>query len=357
MSADRAPFPGRADGERVDLIPAADVLTLGDRVVDWCDIDTVDTTSASPLRLTLGLSDGTSIEVDQLGAQGDEFGALFRELRGRARRAALTQTTGEPLRSFVARDPEGHESDVLIWSRCLLIEPRGTAPATHLPLPLLREVTRDRWRFAFSCRGIDDAEVRGLGNRTDEFEQTLARARTDLSAATRAAITAYEPGLEGFDLPDGWAVTSSEAGKYAGALASTWGSRARATEFGVLRDLVGPDGLRYGMWTEGGTLTLPFVAASLGSGDSARVAIEAIDADDRATFVFATDDLDRLLAAMILGSYRREVLSFPDAELGRWAVAVRTQPHVRWARERMVARVVHGAGWETSVRHALMPGS
>jgi hypothetical protein len=97
---------------------------------------------------------------------------------------------------------------------------------------------------------------------------------------------------------------------------------------------------------------LPFLIASIGAGESARVAVEAVDADDRATFVFATEDLDRLNAVLILTAFRREALALPDNELGRWAVSVRTQSAVRWARERLIARIVHDDGWPTALAEA-----
>jgi hypothetical protein len=56
---------------------------------------------------------------------------------------------------------------------------------------------------------------------------------------------------------------------------------------------------------------------------------------------------------LLLTSFRREAISFPEDQLGRWAVAVRTLDIVQWARRALVARVVHDDGWETSVRRAL----
>ena len=94
---------------------------------------------------------------------------------------------------------------------------------------------------------------------------------------------------------------------------------------------------------------LPFVLAPVGG----RVAVEAADADDRATFVFATEDVDRLNLALLLTSFRREAVSLPDDRLGRWALAVRTVPQVSWLRSALVARVVHDDAWEGAVTQAL----
>jgi hypothetical protein len=356
VSPERAPFPAQVDGVATRIVPAADVLDLGSRVLDWNDVDGLDVSSTTPLRLTLTLADGTAVLVDHLGPRGDEFADLVREFRGSARRAALTQVAARPLGSFLSRGPDGAISDVHLFPGSLVVEPRSSAPILHLPLPLVREVTREGWTFTFDCRGLPDAELRGLGQRTDEFVIALERARTDLAAATRAALTAFEPALAGLDVPDGWAVTPGDAGQHGPALVARWAAGNRATELAALAAAAG-DRLRYGMWTDGGTHPLPFVLAPVGSGDSQRVAVEAIDADDRATFVFAAGDLERLNAALVICAFRREAIALPEAELGRWAVAVRTQPHVQWMRERLVARVVHGAGWADGVGAALgVPG-
>ena len=353
MDDSRAPFPARVDGVRVDVVPSSDVLTCGERVLDWNDIDGVDVVRDSPLALRLTLSDASTVDIDQLGPRGDEFGDVLRDLRGRVRRASLTQSAEAPVAAFVARDPDGTQYDVTLFPHVLTVEPRTSAPVQHVPLSLLRAVDRDGWTFHLRCRGIDDVDLRGLGPRTDEFEQRLAETRRGLAATTRAAMTAFEPALEGFDLPDGWAVTIEEAGRHGTTVAHRWTTGARSAQVDVLAKACGTRGLRYGMWTEGGVVAMPFVLAVVGEGEATRVAVEAVDADDRATFVFATDDVARLNAALVLSAFRREVLSLPDPELGRWAVAVRMQPHVRWIRERMAARVVHDAAWETSVTAAL----
>ena len=44
-----------------------------------------------------------------------------------------------------------------------------------------------------------------------------------------------------------------------------------------------------------------------------------------------------MAAALLLTSFRRELLMLPDDELGHWAAAVRSQPAVRWLRERLAA--------------------
>ena len=95
----------------------------------------------------------------------------------------------------------------------------------------------------------------------------------------------------------------------------------------------------------------PFVLAPV----AGRVAVEATDADDRATFVFTTSDLDWLNAALIVVNFRREALSFDEAELGRWAVAVRTLPLVRELRAAFAGRVVHDARWRDNLAQ-LLPG-
>lgn len=353
MTDTPAPFPGRVDGARLDIILQPDVLVIGERTVDWNDVDRVDIVRLSPLSLHLTLSDASAIDIDQLGPRGDEFGKVLREFRSQVRGASLTQNAWAPVAEFVMHEPDGSESDVRLFPHVLVIEARSGAGLAHIPLPLLRDVTRDGWVFHLHCRGIDDMDLRGFGPRTDEFELRLAETRKALDATTRAAITGFEPGLEGLDLADGWAVTPAEAGEHAATLIERWANAGRGEQVKTLTDLVGADHLRYGMWTEGGTVTMPFVLAIAGAGANMSVAVEAVDANDRATFVFAVDDVDRFNAALILSAFRREVMSLPDAELGRWAVAVRMQPQVQWMRQRLVARIVHDTNWAEGVKSAL----
>ncbi len=222
-----------------------------------------------------------------------------------------------------------------------------------MPLPLVRAVRRDGWTFAFELRSLPGVDLAGLGARSDEFEQRIQRARSDLAEATAAAYIGFHPDLRGLDAPDGWAVDAAAAGPRWDLLHRTWLSLGRAESAAWLADWAGPDGVRLGLWTEGGTTCLPFLLAARGEGEGARVAVEAVDGDDRATFVFATDDVDRLNASLILTAFRREALSLPTDELGRWAVAVRTQATVQAARGQLVARVTHDDGWAQRMQAAL----
>ena len=86
---------------------------------------------------------------------------------------------------------------------------------------------------------------------------------------------------------------------------------------------------------------MPFLLAPVGD----LVAVEATDADDRATYIFRTDDVERLNAVLVLTTFRREVYSLADDELGRWATAVRVLEPVRWMRGALAAR-----GWSTTTR-------
>ena len=121
-----------------------------------------------------------------------------------------------------------------------------------------------------------------------------------------------------------------------------------ADEAEVLAGLAG-DRLRVGIWTDGGRTSMPFLLAPVGD----LVAVEATDADDRATYIFRIDDVERLNAVLVLTTFRREVYSLPDDELGRWATAVRVLEPVRWMRGALAARVVHDDSWPDKVRAAL----
>lgn len=349
-------YPGRLAGEPTTLTVAEDGATVGDRHLDWLDVDDV---RYGAHALTFVLPDGEAVEVTHLGRGFDACAAQVRTLRGAARRPALTQGAFDPLVTFEARDlraatagAEPPVTDVLLFPHALTVEPRG-GPATCLPLPLVAAVERDGWTLTLRMRGLDDVTLSGLGARTDELLQRLDAARAELQRATDAAYAETDPSLTGIDAPDGWALGPEDAGPRWEPMRAAWLARARGEQARTLVGLAAPDGVRLGLWTEGGTLRLPFLLAASGTGAAARVAVEAVDADDRATFVFATDDLDRLNAALVQTAFRRDALALPDAELGRWAVAVRTQPVVRWARERLVARVVHDAGWTAAVTAAL----
>ncbi len=94
---------------------------------------------------------------------------------------------------------------------------------------------------------------------------------------------------------------------------------------------------------------MPFLLAPVGD----LVAVEATDADDRATYIFRVDDVDRLNAVLVLTTFRREVYSLPDAELGKWATAVRVLEPVRWLRGALAGRVIHDDAWPDKIRAAL----
>jgi hypothetical protein len=108
--------------------------------------------------------------------------------------------------------------------------------------------------------------------------------------------------------------------------------------------------LRAGIKMQSSGASMPFVLASR----NGNVAVEGTEGGDaRATFVFRSADIDQLNAALLLMSFRREAISLPDEQLGRWALAVRRLEVVRWARAALVARVVHDDSWTDRVTAAL----
>lgn len=337
-------------------------IRIGAQHVDWLDVDDVQFGSHA-FSLTCG--DGTSIGITHLGRQFDACAAELRDLRGRARRPAITVTAESPIANFEARIPRSGSSppgivDVVLFAHVLCIEPRNDeqrrSDPAYAPLSLIREVVRDGHAITIRMRGVPDLDLRGLGARTDEFLQLLDVARSQLSAATRAAYGQVDPALAGLDAADGWAVDAAAAAGAWDDLRRAWTHGSRAEQAGLLVELAGEGGYRLGLWTEGGTTCLPFMLASIRSGDGsgvARVAVEAVHDDDRATFIFATDDLDRLNAALVLTAFRREAIALSAKDLGRWAVAVRTQPVVQWMRSVLAARIVHDERWDDQVRAAL----
>lgn len=342
-------FRCRIDGVDADCAIEADGarFTSGDlaaeRWIPWVDVDRVDEDGRGLVwHIGSGVeSDTASLRITHVGEKYDEYVDTMRIQRGAARRAALAQTPRDPIGAFESRRAE-EVTDVIVLPQALSIELRGGA-ATYLPWGLVTGFTRDGYAIHFATRGLGDLVVGGFGARTDEFIERVEKARSDVDDAVRSA---YEQnGVRALSAPDGWTLPASEGGA---AVVEAWSGLARAEQMGHLRDKA--DEVRPGMWTEGGAVVLPFVLARVGE----RTAVEAVAADDRATFVFSTGDLERLNTGLILTSFRREVLSLDAAELGPLVVAVRTTPAVRWLRSQLIARVVHDEKWAERLESALI---
>jgi hypothetical protein len=217
-----------------------------------------------------------------------------------------------------------------------------------VPLSLIGSVRRDGYEITLAVRGGDPLVVRALGAKTDEFLDRLATARRDLQAATAAAYASYDPALAGFGAPDGWAMTRETTGSHWPALLERAQAGTRGDQVRELLSRSG-DAMAVGIFTDGGSSTLPFVLAPVGK----RIVVEATDGDDRATFVFATTDMARLNAVLVLTSFRREAIFLPEEQLGRWAVAARVWPAVREARAALSARIVHDDRWVERLGAAL----
>lgn len=331
------------DGAPVEVEAGEAGLSIDGALLDWLDIDGF---REGDHRVTLELADASTVTLSALGVAHDRFVTAARALRRRSRFAALTVATGEPLHSYVSRASTGL-ADVHVYARVLVVEPRD-APPVAVPLSLIETVERRGYSIRVAARGLPTVEVTALGATTDEFVDRLARARAVLAAATGSAYAGLHPALAGFAAPDGWAVTEDEAGSRWPALCELARSGARRECVDMLAAMAGHR-LAVGVYTDGGGDPLLFVLAAVGD----RVVLEATDADDRATFVFATDDVARLNAVLVLTGFRREAVFLPDDQLGRWAVAARTWPAVREARRSLVSRVVHDERWRERVEAAL----
>ncbi len=342
-------FRCRIDGVDADcaIEAAGACFTSGDpaevRWIPWVDVDRVDEDGRGLVwHMGSGVESGTaSLRITHVGEKYDEYVDAMRFRRGAARRAALAQTPRDAIGAFESRRAE-RVTDVIVLPQALSIEPRGGA-ATYLPWGLVTGFTRDGYAIHFTTRGLGDLVIGGFGARTDEFIERVEKARSDVDDAVHGAYE--QSGVIALSAPDGWTVPASEGGA---AIVEAWSGLARAEQMGFLRDEA--DEMRPGLWTEGGAVVLPFVLARVGE----RTAVEAVDADDRATFIFSTGDLDRLNTALILTSFRREVLSLDVGELGPSVVAVRTTPAVRWLRSQMTARVVHDEKWAERMMSALI---
>lgn len=339
-----ASFAARVDGEPTPLVVQPDGLVLGDEVVAWVDLDRWD---AVDRRIEVATHDGRVWTISHLATSHDGFVREGLGARARARRAALLQWTGDaPIADFDAK--RGDERvRVMVFADGLTVEPVNGVPDV-VPLSCLERVERDGYDLTLVVRGLPGVRIRHLANRTDEFLERLDRARVALSKRTSAAYAELDPTLAGLPAHDGWAIDRATAAGSWAVLRDAVAGQARGEELALLGDLAGAR-LRLGIKCGPGNATMPFALAPVGD----RVAVEATDADARATFVFATDDVDRLNAVLLATSFRREAISLPDDRLGRWALAVRSLEVVRWARAALVARVVHDSAWADRVRQAL----
>jgi hypothetical protein len=336
--------PARLDSTPVDLEVGDTGLRVGGDELAWTELDHFEVDGHA---VHLVMADGRRLTVTHLATQLDRFVREATEARARARRAALLQWTGGPPTADFAGKRGDVRVTVTLFPDGVTVEPVNGIP-DFVPLSCLRDVHRDGYDLTFATRGLPPVGVRHLGQRTEEFLAKLDRARTDLAARTAAAYAALDPALAGLDAADGWAVTAADAGHRWAPLRGAVARHSRAAEVALLEELAGAD-LRLGLKLGPGSDVMPFALAPTGG----RVAVEATDTDARATFVFATDDADRLNAVLLLTSFRREALWMPLERLGRWALAERTLEVVRWARAALVARVVHDSRWEAGVRAAL----
>lgn len=338
-------FQGHLDGSPVTIAIEPTSLVADGRALPYVDIDAIEVDGHT---IGLPMTDGRHAVVDQLGHRHDEFLLAFSDAWRRARRAALLQWTGDaPIDEYEAHgDPP---ATAVLFPDGLTVE-RLTGTPAMAPFSLVEGVERDGYRITLHLRaGLDNVVVDKLGKRTDEFVLDLDKARNDLAAATVAAYAALAPDLAGFTAPDGWAVSQTDAGGYWAALRAAVAGGERAAEIDHLAALAG-DALRLGIKIQRDGAAMPFALAPV----NGKVAVEgAAEGEARATFVFATDDIDRLNAVLLLTSFRREAISLPDDQLGRWALAVRSLDIVRWARRALVARVVHDDTWADKVTGAL----
>ena len=290
-----------------------DALLVDSEVaVSWLDADVVREADHS---VTIAHPAGELV-VTHLGAAFDRFCAELREARGLVRRACA-DAVDRPARSIPMCHTRVTRSSTctsvpVVWSSSRVVEAR---PRCRCRRSSTSRVTVGRSRSTSVCstRSCSAGSVRG-------------------PTSSSRIWTARESRSSG----DGWAVSGQAV------------SGGRAEEVALLSELAG-DRLRAGIWTDGGRTSMPFVLAPVGD----LVAVEATDADDRATYIFRVDDVDRLNAVLVLTTFRREVYSLPDAELGKWATAVRVLEPVRWLRGALAGRVIHDDSWPDKIRAAL----
>lgn len=340
-------YPAQIDGARGTVTVGPQALDADGRMLPYVLMDTV---TVNGYAIELGMYPSGTVRLTGFGPKTAAFLADLDEFRSRSRRAALLQWTGTPEVASFTQAPAGPDDvpvGIHVFDDGLTVEPRNGIPEL-VPYALLERVDRDGYTITLNRRGLPPVVVRRLGARTDEFLAVLDRGRNSLRRAVSDAFGAMDDRLLGFSAANGWALTAQEASIYGGALADTFATGERAEEVAVLTSLVGPD-LRYGLTLqpEG---PMPFLLAV----GRSKIAVESAEPDQaRATYVFSTTDAAALNTALIMISFRREVLYLAEDKLGRWSLAVRTLPVVRWARSVYSARVIHDENWPSGIAAAL----
>jgi hypothetical protein len=340
-------YAAQIDGVRGTVSVGPQALDADGRMLPYVLMDTV---VVNGYVIDLGQYPAGGVRVSGLGPKTAAFLADLDESRSRARRAALLQWTGTPEVAAFTQAPAGPDDvpvTVHVFDDGLTVEPRNGVPEL-VPYSLLERVDRDGYALSLVRRGLPPVTVRRLGPRTDEFLALVERGRASQRRAMADAFGAMDDKLLGFSAPNGWAVTAEQASIYGGALADVFATGDRAEEVGVLSSLVGPD-LRYGLalQPEG---PMPFLLAV----GKSKIAVESAEPDQaRATYIFTTTDVGALNTALIMISFRREALYVAEDKLGRWSLAVRTLPVVRWARSVYAARVIHDDAWAAGISAAL----
>lgn len=332
-------FACRVDGRPAQALVLDEQLVVDDQTLPYVDLDTVELTGTTVRCVPV---DGAEVTITHLARGRDDFVHRLITARAAARRAAMLQWTGDrPLDTFsVTTAPV--PTSVVLFADGLTVEPLN-GPPTLVPLGLLHTVDRDGYRFVLRARGLPPVTVGPFGPRTDEFAHDLSRARREVAERAAQAFTELDDRLAGFSTPLGLAVGPAEAGSFWPVLLEAAG-RDRAAEVELLASLAG-DRLRVGLAALARDRTMPFVLAPAGSA----VAVEGTGDEARATYVFRTDDVDRLNLALALTSFRREALYLPVDRLGRWRLAARLSEPVRWARSVLTGRVVHDETWADRV--------
>jgi len=322
-------YRAQVDGHESTVLITPQGLDLPHRSIPWHAVDTM--ADDGPL-IVLGVAEGvdgepTRVEIGHLGSHRDAIAEQMREARGSARRASLGQPDLAVVEEFESRDG-GDLIDVTALPHGIVVEPRGRV-AVFVPWGLVTDVSRDGHSFTLTLRYGAPVRIAGLGRRTDEFAGVVARLRAEITAAVRGAARAWDAA----DLPweDGWALDDVAA-------VNVWLGRLPQDDAAVLREAC--SSMRAGLYTGGGYV--PFLLGRLGD---SRVLVEGVGEEDRATFVFSSGDLDRVNAALLAVSFRRELLALPAEELGRWAAAIRTQPEAAWLRSVLQARIIHDDHW------------
>jgi len=269
---------------------------------------------------------------------------------------------------------------IKLFGNCLCLLP-ANAEGRRIPLCFMREPVLENFTIQMTLDTGESYDVMRLGSHTQRlYELILENRRTirkNAEAAVRALCGIVSPAQASELarlLPDGAAAALQDlrgiSPDFASALESRIGESRAAGAYEYFRGTCAPSdlyaGFKSGLAWSGGE-ELIWIAAVSDKGGRGTAAVEIASGEDTAaaTFLyrFAGDKaafFRRLNHTMEAVSFRREVISMPEAELQKpenalYAMAVKRTGALRFLRAGYYQRVIHRSqeSWRKSIAEAM----